>query len=180
MKDVWLLFLGSGFFMAILGIAMFAFSLFNSVTMMLFLGGGLIIASVIQLANSCWARPWKGFSVSIFLGMVYLITGFLLMEHRLQASLSLTLVVAAGLMIAGSVKTILSITEQWEGWRLSLASGILTSILGICIWLEWPVQGLWVLGCCVGLELTLNGFTWMEFGASLHQWKPPQHPSVNS
>lgn len=166
--------------MAILGIGMFAYALFNSATILLFIGCGLIIASVIQLANCCWARAWKGFSFGVLLGMIYLIIGFLLMEHRQYTSVAFTLVVAAGLLIAGSVKVILSMTEQWEGWKLSLVSGILTSILGICIWLEWPVQGFWVLGCCVGLELTLNGFTWMEFGASLHQWKPPQQPSANS
>ncbi|MBL8824061.1 MAG: DUF308 domain-containing protein [Planctomycetia bacterium] len=180
MKDVWLLFLGSGLFMAILGLVMFAYAIFNAVTIMLFLGGGLIIASVIQLANSCWARPWKGFSFSIILGMVYLITGLLLIEYRLQASMALTLVVAAGLMIAGSVKIILSIIEHWDGWILSLVSGVLTTILGFSIWLEWPFHGIWVIGCYLGVELILSGCTWIRLGASLHWLKSSNFQSTIS
>jgi len=172
MHEVWLLFLGSGIVMVLLGAVLVAFSVFTSVAVLLFMGCMLIVSSVIQLTNSCWARRWKGFSTGIFLGIIYLIMGCLIIEHPLQATLTITLVIAAGMMIAGAVRSILSLTEKWDGWKLTLLSGAVTFALGFCIWLETPTIGLWLIGSFIGIELLLNGCTWIRLGISLHRIQP--------
>jgi uncharacterized membrane protein HdeD (DUF308 family) len=39
-------------------------------------------------------------------------------------------------------------------------NGVLTVFLGIAIFAQWPVSGLWVLGTFVGVDLIANGMTW--------------------
>jgi uncharacterized membrane protein HdeD (DUF308 family) len=41
-----------------------------------------------------------------------------------------------------------------------LCNGIVTVLLGIAIWQQWPASGLWVLGTFVGIDLIVNGVTW--------------------
>jgi len=38
-------------------------------------------------------------------------------------------------------------------------NGIISLILGIMIWRQWPYSGLWVIGLFVGIEMLLNGWS---------------------
>lgn len=167
MHEVWLLFVGSGLLMAVLGAVTIAFSLYATAAMVLLFGCLLVVAAVIQLANSCWARRWKGFTVGIFLGVLYLTMGFVLIEHPMQTAVAVTLVVAAGLMIGGLARIILSLMERWDGWQLSLCSGLLSLILGVGIWRDWPFSGIWIIGLYLGMEMIMNGLVWMGLGATM-------------
>lgn len=169
MQEVWLLFVGSGLLMTVLGVVLIVFATYASAAMVLLFGCMLVVAAVIQLANSCWARRWKGFTVGIFLGVLYLTMGFVLIEQPMQTAVAVTLVVATGLMIAGLVRIILSVVERWSGWQLSLLSGVLSLLLGVGIWRDWPLSGLWVIGLFVGLEMIMNGLVWMKLGASVRR-----------
>jgi uncharacterized membrane protein HdeD (DUF308 family) len=40
-----------------------------------------------------------------------------------------------------------------------LASGIVSVILGVLIWAQWPVSGLWVIGLLVGIQLLFTGWS---------------------
>jgi uncharacterized membrane protein HdeD (DUF308 family) len=49
---------------------------------------------------------------------------------------------------------------------LAEANGVITALLGIAIWLQWPASSLWVIGMLVGTDLIVNGVTWsvLAFG----------------
>jgi uncharacterized membrane protein HdeD (DUF308 family) len=90
MHEVWPLFVGSGLLMAVLGAVLIAFSVYATTAIVLLFGCMLVVAAVIQFANSCWARRWKGFTVCIFLGILYLTMGFVLIEHPMQTTVAVT------------------------------------------------------------------------------------------
>jgi uncharacterized membrane protein HdeD (DUF308 family) len=46
-----------------------------------------------------------------------------------------------------------------RGWGWLLASGILSLILGVLIWAQWPASGLWVIGLLVGIQLLFTGWS---------------------
>ena len=37
------------------------------------------------------------------------------------------------------------------------ASGVLTFVLGLMIWNQWPLSGLWVIGLFAGIDLIFYG-----------------------
>jgi uncharacterized membrane protein HdeD (DUF308 family) len=43
-----------------------------------------------------------------------------------------------------------------RGWLL--LSGVASLLLGIMIWAEWPVSGVWVIGLFVGIDLLFYGW----------------------
>jgi uncharacterized membrane protein HdeD (DUF308 family) len=75
---------------------------------------------------------------------------------------NLTLMLAAALVVGGVV-------ERFPSWSWVLANGVLTVLLGVAIWQQWPASGLWVIGICVGIDLIVNGVTWSVLAFGL--WK---------
>jgi hypothetical protein len=41
---------------------------------------------------------------------------------------------------------------------LALTNGIITLILGILIWIQWPISGLWIIGLFIGIHLIFTGW----------------------
>ena len=71
-----------------------------------------------------------------------------------------TFLIVSGLFRILSVPTFMRIRNG--GWVL--ASGIISLLLGIGIWAQWPVTGLWVLGAFIGIEMIGWGISLLMLG----------------
>jgi len=40
-------------------------------------------------------------------------------------------------------------------------------ILGVGIWRQWPLSGLWVIGLFIGIEMLFSGLSWVMLGLTL-------------
>ena len=68
-------------------------------------------------------------------------------------------VLAAWLMVAGVFRVIAGLSGQFHHWLWVLLHGIITLILGISIWQNWPYPAMEVIGIFIGIDLILNGWT---------------------
>jgi uncharacterized membrane protein HdeD (DUF308 family) len=50
-----------------------------------------------------------------------------------------------------------------------LASGVLSLILGLLIWSQWPVSGLWAVGVLVGVNLLGTGMALVTLASALNK-----------
>ena len=100
-------------------------------------------------------------------GILYVVVGLLMTEHPTATAAGLTLMVAASLLVGGSLRIAISVVDRFHGWIWSLCSGIITLLLGVLIWRQWPASGLWVIGLFVGIELMINGWTWVMLALAL-------------
>jgi len=123
------------------------------------LGALLLIAAGAQVAAAFLARDWGGFFLFVLLGVLYTVAGFLTLQHPLLAAEGLALMLAAGLLVGGMFRIIVAAVERFPSWGWVLCNGIITFLLGIAIWQQWPESGLWVLGMFVGIDLIVNGVT---------------------
>lgn len=103
--------------------------------------------------------------LNIVLGVLTIAAGLLLILHPLQGALSLTLFIAAFLVIVGIAKTVFSLTLEYKHWVWLLFNGIMSIILGTLIYYQWPVSGLWVIGLFIGIDLIMNG--WVLIGIAI-------------
>jgi uncharacterized membrane protein HdeD (DUF308 family) len=74
--------------------------------------------------------------------------------------LSLTLVLAVFLLFEGILEMALYFRirqVRHAGWVLF--DGIITLILGILIWAQWPSSAVWVIGTLVGISLIFSGIS---------------------
>ena len=119
------------------------------------------IAGIVQVVQAFMAREWSGFFLSLFLGVLYLVTGGLCMTQPAEAAVSITLLIAAFLFVTGLFRIIASLMMQFEHWGWVCFNGIVTFILGILIYQQWPISGLWIIGLFVGVDMILSGWSWL-------------------
>ena len=63
-------------------------------------------------------------------------------------------------LVVGLFRIAVALIDQLPSWGWLLFNGIVTVLLGLAIWRQWPASGLWVVGMLVGIELIVNGVTW--------------------
>lgn len=155
----WFLLLG----IVLIGLGIFAIAASTAVTIVsiVILGSLLLFGGVIQIGYAFWTREWSGFFLSLLTGILYTITGFLLVAHPAVGAVSLTLLLAAFYMVGGLFSIVGSLMMRFEQWGWALFSGIIKFVLGLLIWLGWPETGLWVFGLFIGLDLIFYGWFWV-------------------
>jgi uncharacterized membrane protein HdeD (DUF308 family) len=124
------------------------------------LGVLFLIAGCAQMAGALLARDWGGFFLFLLLGLLYVVAGLLTLEHPLLAAEGLTLMIAALFLLVGLFRIAVALIDQLPFSSCVLFNGVVTVLLGVAIWRQWPAFGLWSLGMLVGIELIVNGVAW--------------------
>jgi uncharacterized membrane protein HdeD (DUF308 family) len=73
------------------------------------------------------------------------------------SAIALALVLAISFVVQGAFRIGAALTTRIDGWGSLLASGIITLLLGLMIWNEWPFSGVWVIGVFVGIDMCFYG-----------------------
>lgn len=160
-RETWGWFLTLGILLVLLGIAAIAFSYYTTIFSVVILGVILFAAGVIQIVEAFMARQWSGLFLSLLIGILYLVTGFLCMAKPGMAAIALTLWIAAFCFIAGIFRMSTALFSRFEHWGWFFFNGFVTFILGVLIFSEWPISGLWIIGLFIGIDLLLAGWTWI-------------------
>jgi uncharacterized membrane protein HdeD (DUF308 family) len=153
----WALFLALGISLVVLGmVAMLTAGLFTIVAVVFF-GWLLIIAGAGVTIHAFWAKRWSGFFLQLFSGLLYLVAGWMLATHGELSAIALTLVIAISFVVQGAFRIGAALSTRIDGWDGLLVSGIITLLLGLMIWNEWPLSGVWVIGLFVGIDMFFYG-----------------------
>jgi uncharacterized membrane protein HdeD (DUF308 family) len=153
----WALFLALGIGLMLLGIvAMLAAGLFT-IAALVFFGWLLVIGGAGLLIHAFWAKQWSGFFLQLLSGPLYLVAGWMLATHPEISAISLTLVIAILFVVQGVFRIGAALSTRIDGWDVLLVSGIITLLLGLMIWNEWPLSGVWVVGVFVGIDMFFYG-----------------------
>jgi uncharacterized membrane protein HdeD (DUF308 family) len=156
-KRSWLMTLG--FALIILGGIALVSSLFTTLITVYFIGTLLLAEGITNIFHAIWLRNWKGFFLHLLLGILYSVGGVLMFIHPGVGAVSLTLMLAAFLMVAGLFRTSLALTADFQNWFWLFLSGIITFILGIIIFAQLPTSALWVVGAFLGIDMIVSGWS---------------------
>jgi uncharacterized membrane protein HdeD (DUF308 family) len=174
----WLLTLGILEILA--GIVAIAYPVQSTDVAMQVAGILLFIGAGVQFASAIWALRWGGFFLHLIIGLLYLFVGEVLFEHPFEGALIATWVLAVFLVAGGVIRIVGALSQRFAAWGWTLLSGIISLLLGIMIWRQWPVSGLWVIGTFVGIELIFSGWTWVMLAMAVRsipeQMPPPNAP----
>jgi uncharacterized membrane protein HdeD (DUF308 family) len=144
----------------VVGVLAVSFAFSATMASVVTLGILFLVASGAQMAAAIWTREWSGSLLFILLGVLYAVAGVLTLQHPMLAAEGLTLMLAAAFLVGGVFRIVVALVEQFPGWGWVLCNGIITLLLGVLIWQQWPDSGLWVLGMFVGIDFIVNGVTW--------------------
>jgi uncharacterized membrane protein HdeD (DUF308 family) len=113
-----------------------------------------------HLAYGWHNRGGGGLLWGALLGILYIAAGAYILLRPLAGLESLTIVLAAYLLVEAILEFVLSFQLRpapGSGWLL--LDGIITLVLAIMIWRTWPASTLWVVGTLVGISVLFSGFS---------------------
>ena len=168
----WGWFLAMGIFMVIIGTLALGSSVAVTLFSMIFLGWLMIIAGVVEAIHAFWKKAWGGLFLHLLLGVLYVVVGFMVLANPGASAISLTLIMALFFILIGIYRIILAGMMRFPHWGWVLFNGIITFILGIIIWQQWPVSGLWVIGLFIGIDLIISGWAWIMLSFAAHRAAP--------
>jgi uncharacterized membrane protein HdeD (DUF308 family) len=130
-----------------------------SLATMVFIGWLMILGGVLEAAHAFTTRAWSGFFVDLLSGVLYIVAGFFIVANPGASAVALTLVIAMYLILGGLFRIVMVLVRRFEHWPWFLLHGVVSLLLGIAIWRQWPLSGLWVIGLFAGIDLILNGWS---------------------
>jgi uncharacterized membrane protein HdeD (DUF308 family) len=162
---------GSFIFLSLLlivaGAAAIAFPILSSFAVELWAAIAFAIAGVAQTIHAFAARSWGGFFLGLLVGLLYLAAGVVLWVNPLAGVVTLTVFLAAVLVVDGVFRSILAFQiRPRPGWFWLLLGGLVGIVLGVMIWQQLPSSALTILGLLLGINLLFSGFTFLMLAFS--------------
>ncbi len=118
----------------------------------------IVLAGSIHLilafrAHGAGSMIWK-----LLVGVAYVCFGIYLILHPVLAVASLTLVLASLFLIEGVLDIVLFVKMRSVGGSIwVLTDGIITLLLGLLIYMQWPSSSAWAIGTLVGISMIISG-----------------------
>lgn len=157
-STTWAIILGS--LMILLGLAAISLPLVTSLALTIWIGWLLVGNSVIKTIYAIQTRQDGSLVLKLLLALLYLGAGVVLILNPLEGVLTLTLLLGVFLISEGVVELILAVQlRSLANWGWLLLNAIVTLLLGVIIWAEWPLDAPWVVGLLVGISFITSGLS---------------------
>jgi len=136
----------------------------------IFIGAMMLASGIFQIVHALMTKNWSAFALNMAMGLLYVVSGFLIMAEPVQGSVILTLVLLVTLLVGGIMRIVIALRHrELTGWWLMMLGGIISVVLAVMLYASLPWSGLWVLGTVIAVELLVQGITWLRFGFSLRR-----------
>lgn len=120
----------------------------------------IVMAGVVHLflafhAHGAGSLLWK-----LLVGIAYIVFGGYLIAHPALGVASLTLLLGSLFLIEGIFDIVLFFQMRSVGGsRWILIDGVVTLLLGLMIYMQWPSSSNWAIGTLVGVSMIISGVT---------------------
>lgn len=162
LRGKWGWLLALGVLMTALGVIGFAMLPSLTLVTVWWFGALLMIAGGAQLVDAFSEKGWGAFAMHLLIALLYIVAGGMVVWNPVMGALTLTLFVAAALVVVGVFRCIMAFQVRPAGnWWLVLLSGLLSIALGVMIYAQWPTSGFWVLGLFFAIELLSQGIAFI-------------------
>ena len=144
----------------ILGFLAIALPLATSVGVVVVIAWMILLAGAFQLVHAFQSKGVGSTLWKIVVATLYLIVGIYFLLNPLMAVAGFTLALAIFFVVEGVMDLVIYFQSRkvgGSGWILF--NGVVTLILGIMVWRQWPSSSLWLIGTLVGISMIMTGMT---------------------
>lgn len=147
-----------GIFFIILGISAIALPLLCAITIEFLLGTLFILAGLMGLLRSFKSKGIPGTIFSVLTYILFLLSGIMILTTPMLGIKIIAVILAFFFIGSGFFKMMFSfLLKPGKGWAWTLFDGIISIILGIIIFQNWPFSAIWIVGLMAGIRLILLG-----------------------
>jgi uncharacterized membrane protein HdeD (DUF308 family) len=141
----------------------------------------IVLAGVVHLmlafrVHGAGSVLWK-----LLVGIAYLCFGGYLIMRPLLGVATLTLLLASLFLIEGVLNILLYVKMRpIYGSAWVLVDGIVTLLLGLMIYMQWPSSSAWAIGTLVGLSMIFSGVARVMMSLAVRKVRNTISPSSSS
>jgi uncharacterized membrane protein HdeD (DUF308 family) len=131
--------------------------------------GSLLLVSGVAQLFLAFRGGSVGAAIGIaLLGLLAILCGGYMLFQPAAALGSLTLLLAGFFFAQGLIEIFNGFGSRPQaGWGWLLVSGIISVLLAIMIWRQFPFSGAWAIGTLVGVRLLMSGISFMAIGSAV-------------
>lgn len=120
----------------------------------------IVLAGAVHLTLAFSAHGAGNMIWKLLVGLAYLLFGGYVIMHPVLAVASLTLILASLFLIEGVLDIVLFFKmRSMRGSSWVLIDGIITLLLGLMIYAQWPSSSALAIGTLVGISMIVSGLT---------------------
>jgi uncharacterized membrane protein HdeD (DUF308 family) len=160
----WFWFVALGAVLMLLGLIAMSYSAFATLATAIVFGYFLLAAGIFYIVGAFFTRCWGGFFLSLLAGVLHLAVGVIVLDRPGEAVLIYTLLLAVFFFVEGLFRIVAALAGRFQHWGWMLFNGIVTLVLGVMIWRQWPLSGLYVVGLFLGIDLVISGASYVSLG----------------
>lgn len=123
----------------------------------------IFLLGIQECLEAFFARISREFHQNLQVGIVDTVVGALIIAAVSQEPQRLSLMVAAFLIIRGSVRIVLVHTLGLPHKTPTTAFGVISIILGLCLYSEWPTTQAWFISMSLNVEIAFRGWAMVMF-----------------
>lgn len=169
MNKNWKILMIIGVITLFLGIVGMGMNVTMTIVSILYIGFFIIFGGILHLIDAFIVDGWKNKLLGALIALMYLIAGALMIKYPAASAAWFTLFIAFFFLLVGIFRIVigLQLRNENSSWGWTVVSGVAAIILGILIFNQWPVSGLWVIGLFVSIELIMQGITTITVAMSV-------------
>lgn len=160
----WLIFLGA--VSVIVGMMAIGSPMVAGASVSIVIGFFLLAAGISQLVGAFKAGSFGSGILGFLGGALTTFAGLVMFMRPVVGLKMLTLLLALYLIFDGISGIVLGLRVRalGSGWGWLVMSGALGLLLGILIYRQWPLSGVWAIGTLVGIHLLFRGWSFIAIG----------------
>jgi len=157
-----------GILTLVLGILAMVTPLMTGLSVVVMVGMLVVFAGMARMFWAFRAGSLGRGLLQMAIGGLTLICGLIMVTDPLVASGVLTIMIAIYLVLDGGFEIVAALQARPAGgWGFLLAGGVISLLLGIMIWKQYPFSGAWALGLMLGFKLLLVGMAMVGVGRTI-------------
>ncbi len=150
--------------MIVAGVLAIVIPLVGGLAITVLVGWLLVVSGVMHFVYAWHTRGTGAIIWEILVGIAYAFVGGWVLYHPLLGMAGLTLALAIYLFAESILEFILGFQlrpRRGSGWLF--VDGVITLILAVMIWRDWPFSTEWALGILVGVSMLFSGISRLMF-----------------
>jgi len=158
-----------GWYLAV-GIAMIALGIYaiyaehsaTTVSIVL-LGVILALAGASEIVLAFMMRNAGHMFLMLLVGVLYVVAGVMLCQHPEAGAQAVTLLLGVMFVFDGIYRLVAALWLQFPQWGWYAVGGVVSVVLGVMLWMQYPNSAAWFIGFAVGVNLVFAGTAWCAF-----------------
>lgn len=149
----------------VLGILSITLPAYSGMTITVVLGILFIIGGALRTTFAFVTTSWSSAILRFLFGLIMFFGGIWIVVNPEMGMTTLTIILAVMFIIDGISEVMFSFfLKPIGGGTMMMLDGILSIVLGILIWINWPASGEWAIGLLVGIKLLFDGIALLTLG----------------